>query len=72
MLWVCIWSPYAIIVFLAGIGSKSSITPLVSQLPCFFAKLASCLNPIVYAISHPKKKFEVHLNFVLVVVVVTN
>jgi r-opsin len=54
LLWACIWSPYAFVVFLAGIGSKSSITPLVSQLPSFFAKLASCLNPIVYAISHPK------------------
>jgi len=54
LLWACIWTPYAFVVFLAGIGSKSSITPLVSQLPCFFAKLASCLNPIVYAISHPK------------------
>ena len=54
LLWACIWSPYAFIVFLAGVGSKSSITPLVSQLPSFFAKVASCLNPIVYAISHPK------------------
>lgn len=54
LLWACIWTPYAMVVFAAGIGSKSSITPLVSQLPSFFAKLASCLNPIVYAISHPK------------------
>ena len=54
LLWACIWSPYAFVVFLAGIGSKGSITPLVSQLPSFFAKLASCLNPIVYAVSHPK------------------
>ncbi len=54
MLWAVIWTPYAFVVFLSVIGSKSSITPLVSQIPSFMAKTASCLNPIVYAMSHPK------------------
>ena len=31
-----------------------SITPLMSQVPAFVAKIASCLNPVVYAMSHPK------------------
>ena len=53
-LWAGIWSPYAFVVLLAVIGSKSSITPLLSQVPSFIAKTASCLNPIVYAMSHPK------------------
>lgn len=26
----------------------------MSQLPSFCAKTASCLNPIIYAMSHPK------------------
>ena len=30
----------------------TSINP--SQVPSFIAKTASCLNPIVYAMSHPK------------------
>ena len=30
------------------------VTPLVSQLPSFGAKTASSLNPIVFAVSHPK------------------
>jgi len=53
-LWAGIWTPYAFVVLTAVIGSKSSITPLMSQVPAFIAKIASCLNPIVYAMSHPK------------------
>lgn len=53
-LWAGIWSPYAIIVMVACFGNRAAVSPLVSQLPSFFAKTASCLNPIVFAISHPK------------------
>lgn len=53
-LWAAIWTPYAFVFLMAVVGSKSSITPLMSQVPSFCAKLASCLNPIVYAMSHPK------------------
>ncbi|XP_059081388.1 compound eye opsin BCRH2-like [Tigriopus californicus] len=53
-LWAGIWSPYAFVVLMAVIGSKGSITPLVSQIPAFCAKTASCFNPIIYAMSHPK------------------
>jgi len=53
-LWAGIWSPYAFVVLLGCVGSSSSITPLLSQIPSFVAKFASCLNPVVYAMSHPK------------------
>eukprot|EP00096_Caligus_rogercresseyi_P013379 TRINITY_DN6038_c0_g1_i1.p1 TRINITY_DN6038_c0_g1~~TRINITY_DN6038_c0_g1_i1.p1 ORF type:complete len:378 (+),score=135.11 TRINITY_DN6038_c0_g1_i1:116-1249(+) len=53
-LWAGIWTPYTIVVLMAVLGSRSSITPLMSQIPSFVAKTASCLNPIVYAMSHPK------------------
>ena len=53
-LWACIWSPYAFVVVTAVLGGQASITPLMSQIPSFVAKTASCLNPIVYAMSHPK------------------
>ena len=29
------------------------VTPVVSQLASFGAKIASCLNPIAFAINHP-------------------
>jgi len=54
MLWVTIWSPYAFVNMIAVFGNQLVVTPLVSQIPAFIAKSASCLNPVVYAISHPK------------------
>ncbi|XP_023334325.1 compound eye opsin BCRH2 isoform X3 [Eurytemora carolleeae] len=54
MLWVCIWSPYAIVVMIGCFGNMQLVTPMVAALPSFLAKTASCLNPLVYAISHPK------------------
>jgi len=53
-LWAAIWSPYAFVVLTAVMGSKASVTPLWSQVPSFCAKTASCLNPIIFAMSHPK------------------
>ena len=53
-LWAGIWTPYAVVAMLPVFGYRNFLTPLVSQLPAFFAKTASCLNPIVFAISHPK------------------
>ena len=72
MLWMCTWTPYAIVCAIGCFGNQSLVTPLVSQLPSFLGKLsvdsfsmplinikfpaktASCLNPVVYAVSHPK------------------
>ena len=54
LLWAVIWTPYAVVTFMACFGNRSLVTPLVSQLPAFFAKTASCLNPVIYALSHPK------------------
>merc|ERR1711872_133212 len=56
MLWVVIWSPYAFVNLIACFGNQAIVSPLVSQIPSFIAKSASCLNPVIYAISHPKYK----------------
>ena len=53
-LWVAIWTPYAVVVMTAAFGDRNVVTPMVSQLPAFCAKLASVLNPCVFALSHPK------------------
>ncbi len=53
-LWAAIWTPYAVVVMIAAFGNTSLITPMVSTLPAFIAKTASCINPVVFAISHPK------------------
>merc|ERR1719323_2304976 len=54
LLWFCIWTPYAAVCALPALGSKDSLSPLVATIPAFVAKSASCINPIVYAVSHPK------------------
>jgi len=53
-LWVAIWLPYAAIVCIAIFGDKTIITPLGAQIPSMVAKTATCFNPIVFALSHPK------------------
>ena len=53
-LWICIWTPYAVVVMVAAFGNRNLVTPMMSQVPSFFSKLASCLNPVVFALSHPK------------------
>ena len=53
-LWAGIWTPYAVVAMLPVFGYRDFLTPLVCQVPSFAAKTASVLNPIVFAISHPK------------------
>ena len=53
-IWVIAWSPYATIAMMGQFGGAHYLTPVVTQLPSFFAKTASCINPIVFAVSHPK------------------
>ncbi|XP_071516834.1 compound eye opsin BCRH1-like [Panulirus ornatus] len=53
-LWLICWTPYAAITIQGVLGQHENITPLVTMLPALLAKSASCYNPFVYAISHPK------------------
>jgi len=53
-LWVCMWTPYAAICIVGAVGDQEIITPLVTIMPALIAKSASCANPIIFAISHPK------------------
>ena len=56
MLWVCTWTPYMIVTVMgiASIATRDMLTPVGVCVPSFIAKSASCLNPIVFALSHPK------------------
>ena len=45
-LWIFTWTPYATVVMIGCFGNRSLVTPLVSALPAFLAKTASCFNPI--------------------------
>merc|ERR1712228_730242 len=58
-LWLCCWVPYASIPIQGVSGNYENITPLVTMLPALLAKSASCYNPFVYAISHPKFRMAI-------------
>ena len=54
-LWVTAWTPFVIICVGGSWGSDPSwITAFVQQMPVFLAKSVCCVNPIIYALSHPK------------------
>jgi len=54
LLWYMTWTPYAAVVMIGQFGNRALITPFVSQVPSIMTKVTSCLNPIVFATSHPK------------------
>nr|AMP19648.1 opsin 2 [Euphausia superba] len=53
-LWIVCWTPYTVITYHGCIGDFEGLKPLTTTLPALFAKSASCYNPFVYAIGHPK------------------
>ena len=53
-LWLLAFVPYAITVLVAQFGPRHLITPMVDQIPSMLLKVAASVNPVVYAISHPK------------------
>jgi len=53
-LWLLAWSPYGAVAVTSQLAGISILTPVIVQFPSMLAKVASCLNPIVYAVSHPK------------------
>ncbi|XP_052129432.1 opsin, ultraviolet-sensitive-like isoform X2 [Frankliniella occidentalis] len=55
-LWFISWTPYAVVALLAVSGRPPD--PLVSMLPALFCKTASCLDPYVYAVTHPRFRRE--------------
>merc|ERR1711872_966913 len=53
-LWIGCWTPYAAITLQGCFGNFEGLKPLTTTLPALLAKSASCYNPFVYAIGHPK------------------
>ncbi|XP_058819991.1 opsin-3-like [Topomyia yanbarensis] len=57
-LFVCSWTPYAIVAMTGAFGDKRKLTPFCTMIPAMCSKVVSCLDPWVYAISHPKYREE--------------
>uniref|UniRef100_A0A1B0GPP3 G-protein coupled receptors family 1 profile domain-containing protein n=2 Tax=Phlebotomus papatasi TaxID=29031 RepID=A0A1B0GPP3_PHLPP len=62
-LWFIAWTPYAIVALLGISKYRSLLTPFGSMLPAFFCKTAACLNPYVYALTHPRFRQEIQRMF---------
>ncbi|CAG9860517.1 unnamed protein product [Phyllotreta striolata] len=57
-LFVASWTPYAVLALIGAFGDQSLLTPGVSMIPAVTCKLVACIDPYVYAISHPKYRLE--------------
>jgi r-opsin len=53
-LYVCAWTPYAIVALIGSFGDQSLLTPVATMIPAVCAKIVSCIDPYIYAISHPR------------------
>ncbi|KRT86616.1 G protein-coupled receptor [Oryctes borbonicus] len=57
-LFVASWTPYAVMAMIGSFGDASVLTPGVTMIPALACKLVACLDPWVYAISHPRYRVE--------------
>lgn len=48
------WGPYACVALIGAFGDRKLLTPLATMIPAVCCKIVSCLDPWVYAISHPR------------------
>lgn len=53
-LYVVSWTPYGVMSMIGAFGNKALLTPGVTMIPACTCKAVACLDPYVYAISHPK------------------
>nr|QWV42647.1 ultraviolet sensitive opsin 1 [Anthocomus equestris] len=57
-LFVASWTPYAVVALIGAFGDQALLTPGVTMIPACTCKLVACIDPYVYAISHPKYRLE--------------
>ncbi|XP_015608081.1 opsin, ultraviolet-sensitive [Cephus cinctus] len=57
-LFVAAWTPYGVLSLIGAFGNKALLTPGVTMIPACACKAVACLDPYVYAISHPRYRLE--------------
>nr|QCC70517.1 blue opsin [Matsumurasca onukii] len=62
-LFVCSWTPYALIALIGTFGDRNILTPAMGMIPAVAAKVVSCIDPWVYAINHPRFRAELAKKF---------
>nr|BAP11269.1 B-sensitive opsin [Graphium macleayanum] len=57
-MFVCGWTPYAIVTMTGAYGDRSMLSPVATMIPAVCCKIVSCIDPWVYAINHPRYRAE--------------
>nr|AAY16534.1 ultraviolet-sensitive visual pigment [Limenitis arthemis astyanax] len=57
-LFVASWTPYGVMSLIGAFGDQRLLTPGVTMIPAVACKAVACIDPWVYAISHPKYRQE--------------
>ncbi|KAH8278747.1 hypothetical protein KR018_008200 [Drosophila ironensis] len=57
-LFFCSWTPYGVMSLIGAFGDKSLLTPGATMIPACACKMVACIDPFVYAISHPRYRME--------------
>nr|BCK34771.1 ultraviolet-sensitive opsin [Theretra japonica] len=57
-LFVASWTPYGVMALIGAFGNQQLLTPGVTMIPAVACKAVACIDPWVYAISHPKYRQE--------------
>nr|BAM95293.1 UV-sensitive opsin [Anthocharis scolymus]BAP11273.1 UV-sensitive opsin [Byasa alcinous] len=57
-LYVASWTPYGVMSLIGAFGDQTLLTPAVTMIPALTCKGVACIDPWVYAISHPKYRQE--------------
>ena len=59
-LFVASWTPYAVMALIGCFGNKDLLTPALTMIPACTCKTVACLDPYIYALSHPKFRLELN------------
>ena len=62
-LFVASWTPYGTIAMIGAFGDKSVLTPGVTMIPALTCKFVACIDPYIFAISHPRYRWVRHYLF---------
>ncbi|KAF5306954.1 hypothetical protein FQA39_LY00184 [Lamprigera yunnana] len=57
-LFVAAWTPYAVLSLIGAFGNQALLTPGLTMIPALACKFVACLDPYVYALSHPRYRME--------------
>lgn len=57
-LFVLSWTPYGALAMIGAFGNRALLTPGITMIPACACKFVACLDPYVYAISHPRYRLE--------------